>query len=95
MISAVTWLALAVSADDYFSHSKAVRNAAVARSGILLQQRSIEAVKDRVLPSAFLGLATFLLGFSFAFANILKNVGLRGDKMAAALPLIKKQQQKV
>lgn len=32
MISAVTWLALAVSADDYFSHSKAVRDAAVAGS---------------------------------------------------------------
>ena len=47
------------------------------------------------LAGAVLGLATFLLGFSFAFANILKNVGLRGDKMAAALPLIKKQQQKV
>ena len=95
MISAVTWLALAVSAGDYFSNRKAVRDAAVAGSGILSQQGSIEAVKDRVLPFAFLGLATFLLGFSFAFANILKNVGLRGDKMAAALPLIKKQQQKV
>ena len=32
IISAVTWLALAVSADDYFSHSKAVRDAAVAGS---------------------------------------------------------------
>ena len=32
MISAVSWLALAVSASDYFSHSKAVRNAAVAGS---------------------------------------------------------------
>jgi hypothetical protein len=60
-----------------------------------LQQGIIEAVKERVLPFAFLGLATFLLRFSFAFANILKNVGLHGDKMAAALPLIKKQQQKV
>ena len=32
MISAVTGLALAVSASDYFSHSKAVRDAAVAGS---------------------------------------------------------------
>jgi hypothetical protein len=32
MILAVTWLALAVSAGDYFNHSKAVRDAAVAGS---------------------------------------------------------------
>ena len=36
-----------------------------------------------------LGLATFLLGFGFAFANILQNVRLRGNTMAATLPLLK------
>ena len=92
MISAVVWVALAISAGDYFANSKAVRDAAEAGSGLLSQQGSIEAFKDWVLPFAFLGLATFMLGFGLAFADILKNVRLRGDTMAAALPLIKQQQ---
>ena len=92
MISAVVWVALAVSASDYYANSKAVRDAAEAGSGLLSQQGTIEAVKHWVLPFAFLGLATFLLGFGLAFANILKNVRLRGDTMAAALPLIKQRQ---
>ena len=91
MISAVVWVALAISAGDYFANSKAVRDAAEAGSGLLSQQGSIEAFKDWVLPFAFLGLATFMLGFGLAFADILKNVRLRGDTMAAALPLIKQQ----
>ncbi|MDP6402219.1 MAG: hypothetical protein QF467_01575, partial [SAR202 cluster bacterium] len=57
MISAVTWIVLAVMAGDYFTNSKAVRDA--DETGILSQLGSIEAVKDWVLPFAFLGLATF------------------------------------
>jgi hypothetical protein len=87
MISAVTWIVLAVMAGDYFTNSKAVRDA--DETGILSQLGSIEAVKDWVLPFAFLGLATFLLGFGVAFANILRNVRLRGNTMAAALPALK------
>lgn len=92
MISAVVWVSLAVSTGDYFTNSKAVRDAAEAGSGLLSQQGTIEAFKDWVLPFAFLGLATFMLGFGLAFADILKNVRLRGDTMAAALPLIKQRQ---
>ena len=44
-----------------------------------------------MLPFAFLGLATYLLGFGFAFANILSNVRLRGNTMAAALPALKER----
>ena len=94
MIAAVTWLVLAVMTGDYFTNSKAVRDAADAagaNAGILSQQGSIEAVKDWVLPFAFVGLATFLLGFGFAFANILKNVRLRGNTMAAVLPELKRR----
>ena len=89
MVAAITWLVLAVLAGDYYSNSKAVRDAAAAGSGILSQQGSIEAVKDWILPLAFLGLATYLLGFGFAFGNILRNVGLRANTMAAVLPAIK------
>ena len=67
------------------------RDAADAASGILSQQGSIEAVKDWVLPLAFLGLGTFIVGFGFAFANILANVKLRGNTMAAVLPELKQR----
>jgi len=85
-IAADTWIVLAIMTGDYFTNSKAVRDAAEAGSGILSQQGSIEAVKLWVLPLAFLGVGTFLLGFGFAFANILRNIRLRGQTMAAALP---------
>ena len=75
MVAAVTWIVLAVMAGDYYTNSKAVRDAAEASSAVLSQLGSIEAVKDWVLPFAFLGLATYLLGF--AFGNILRNVRLR------------------
>ncbi len=91
MITAITWIVLAVMTGDYFTNSKAVRDAAGGASGILSQQGSIEAVKDWVLPLAFVGLATFLLGFGFAFGNILRNVRLRGNTMAATLPELKRR----
>lgn len=91
MFAAITWITLAVMAGDYFSNPKAVRDAADAASGILSQQGSIEAVKDWVLPLAFLGLGTFILGFGFAFANILANVRLRANTMAAVLPELKQR----
>ena len=89
MIATVVWIVLALMTGDYFTNSKAVRDAAGAGSGILSQQGGIEAVKDWVLPFVFLGLGTYLLGFGFAFANILRNVRLRGNTMAAALPAIR------
>ena len=88
MVAAVVWIVLAVMANDYYSNTKAVRDADAA--GILSQLGSINAVKDWVLPLAFLGLATYLVGFGFAFSNILRNVKLRGATMAVALPAIKK-----
>ena len=50
---------------------------------------NFQATKAWVLPLEVLGLATFLLGFGFAFANILQNVRLRGNTMAAVLPVLK------
>ena len=89
MVAAVTWVVLAVMAGDYFTNSKAVRDADEA--GILSQLGSIEAVKDWVLPFAFVGISTFIVGFGFAFANILRNVRLRANTMAAALPELKQR----
>ena len=91
MVAAVTWVVLAVMAGDYYANAKSVRDGAAAGSGLLSQLGSIEAVKDWVLPFAFLGVATFVAGFGFAFGNILKNVRLRGATMAAALPTLKER----
>jgi len=88
MVAVVIWIVLAVMANDYYSNTKAVRDADAA--GILSQLGSINAVKDWLLPFTVLGLATYLLGFGFAFSNILRNVRLRGATMAVALPAIKK-----
>ena len=91
MVAAIAWITLAAMTGDFFSNSKAIRDAAEAGSGLLSQQGSIEAVKDWVLPFAFLGFATFIAGFGFAFVNILGNVRLRGNTMAAALPALKQR----
>ena len=61
MVAAIIWVVLAVMTGDYYANGKAVRDAAVAGSGILSQQGSIEAVKDWVLPFVFLGLAAMIL----------------------------------
>jgi hypothetical protein len=88
--ASAVWIGLAVMSGDYYANGKAVRDAAEAGAGVLSQLGSIEAVKDWVLPFAFLGIATFILGFAFAFGNILRNIRLRGGTMALALPAIKR-----
>ena len=91
MISAIMWIITSGMTSDYFSSSKAIRDAAEAGSPILAQLQSIEAINDWVLPFAFVGLGTYLLGFGFGFANILRNVRLRGDTLAATLPQLKER----
>ncbi len=89
MAASVIWVVLAVLAGDYYSNSKLIRDTAEAGSGLLSQLASIQGLQAWLLPFSFLGLATFLLGFGFAFANILKNIRLRANTMAAALPELK------
>ena len=89
MIAAATWIELAVMAGDFVTNAKAVRDA--DQAGILSQQGSIAAVKAWGLPLTFVGLATFIAGFGFAFANILSNIRLRANTMAAALPALKER----
>ena len=91
MVITVAWVVLAVTANDYFGNSKAVRDAAEAGSAVLSDLGTIHAVMAWVKPLEVLGLATFLLGFGFAFANILQNVRLRGNTMAATLPVLKER----
>ena len=89
MIASVAFLVAASTAGDYYANSKAVRDAAEAGSAVLSQLGSIAAVTDWALPFAFVGIATFIAGFGFAFVNILRNVRLLGNTMAAALPELK------
>ena len=89
MIASIAFLVAAGTAGDYYANSKAVRDAAEAGSSVLSQLGSIVAVTDWALPFAFVGVATFIAGFGFAFVNILRNVRLRGNTMAAALPELK------
>ncbi len=87
----VTWVVLAVLAGDYYSNGKAVRDAAGAGSALLSDLQNIETTKAWLMPLPILGLSTFLLGFGFAFANILKNIQLRGNTMAEVLPALKER----
>ena len=91
MAITIIWVVLAVVAGDYYSNSKAVRDAAGAGSGVLSQLSNIQATKAWLLPLEILGIATFLFGFGFAFANILRNIRLRGSTMAAVLPTLKER----
>ena len=90
MAVAATWAVISlVWASDYYSYSKVVRDAAAAGSGTLSTLASIQTTKAWLLPLQVLGLSTLLLGFGFAFANILQNVRLRANTMAAVLPALK------
>ena len=85
-VASIAFIAAASTAGDYYANSKAVRDAAEAGSAVLSQLGSITAVTDWALPFAFVGIATFIAGFGVAFVNILRNVRLRGNTMAALLP---------
>ncbi len=93
IIAAITviWVVLALVAGDYYSNSKAVRDAAEAGSGVLSQLSNIQTTKAWLLPLEILGIASFLMGFGFAFANILQNIRLRGNTLAAVLPALKER----
>ena len=92
MAITITWVVVAVVwTDDYYSYSQAVRDGAAAGSGMLSDLENIRTTTMWLLPLQILGLAIFLVGFGFAFANILRNIRLQGDSMAAALPALKER----
>ena len=90
LVATVTWLVISVAwTNDYYAFSKGARDGAEAGSALLVNLASIQTTKAWVMPLEVLGLSTFLLGFGFAFANILQNVPLRGNTMVAVLPEMK------
>ena len=94
IILAITfiWVMLAFWAEDYYDYTKSVRDAAAdAGTGVLSRLGNIEATKAWLLPLEILGISSFLFGFGFAFANILRNIKLRGATLAAVLPRLKER----
>ena len=90
LVATITWLVISVAwTNDYYAFSKGARDGAEAGSALLANLAKIQTTKAWVMPLEVLGLSTFLLGFGFAFANILQNVRLRGNTMAAVLPEMK------
>ena len=89
-VAAIAWLVISVVwTNDYYAFRKGTRDGAEAGSVLLANLASIQSTKAWVMPLEVLGLSTFLLGFGFAFANILQNVRLRGNTMDAVLPELK------
>ena len=90
LVAAIAWLVISVVwTNDYYASSKGARDGAEVGSVLLANLASIQTTKAWVMPLEVLGLSTFLLGFGFAFANILQNIRLRGNTMAAVLPELK------
>lgn len=88
MVALIVGIALGVSAGDYFSETKATRDAAASGSGLLSQIGTISAVKAWLLPLQFLGVATLFAAIAVALAVIIKNIQLRAEAFAAALPVL-------
>ena len=55
MVALIVGIALGVSTGDYFSETKATRDAATSGSGLLSQIGTISAVKGWLVPLQFLG----------------------------------------
>ena len=90
LVAAIAWLVISVVwTNDYYPFSKGARDGAEAGSVLLANLASIQTNKAWVMPLEVLGLSTFLLGFGFAFANILQNFRHRGNTMADGLPELK------
>ena len=93
LVAAIAWLVISVVwTNEYYAFSKGARDGPEAGSVLLANLASIQTTKAWVMPLEVLGLSTFLLGFGFAFANILQNVRLHGNTMAVFLPELKARQ---
>jgi hypothetical protein len=86
MIVLVVGITVGFLADDYYSDTKAVRDAGGA--GLLSDLGTIMAIPAWLVPLIFLGLATFFAGIAVVLAIIIKTLQTRGQAMELALPLI-------
>ncbi len=91
MVAFIVGIALGISTGDYYSGTKAVRDAAIpggAGSGTLSQIGTISAVQAWLLPLKFVGVALFFTGIGVALWTIVGSIQLRGEAMRVALPAV-------
>ena len=86
MVVLIVGITLGVLADDYYSNTKAVRDAGEA--GLLSDLGTIMAIPAWLEPLKFLGLGTFFAGIAVVLAIIIKTIQTRGQAMELALPQI-------
>lgn len=89
MVAFIIGIALGISYADYWSNSKAIRDAAspINNPGILSQVGTITAVEAWLVPFKFVGLTMFFSGIAAALATIIKSLQLRGDAFETAFPI--------
>ncbi len=80
---------LGVQAGDYYSNTKAVRDAAPAGSRLLADIGGISAVSTWLEPLRFVGFATFFAGIVAALSAIVPRIQLRAATLAAAISAVK------
>ena len=88
MVALIVGIALGISIGDYFSETKATRDAATSGSGLLSQIGTISAVNAWLEPLKFLGFATLFTAIAVALAVTIKNLQLRAEAFATALPVL-------
>ena len=86
MVVLIVGIVVGVLADDYYSNTKALRDAGEA--GLLSDLGTIQAIPAWLEPLKFLGLATFFAGIAVVLAIIIKTLQTRGQAMELALPQI-------
>jgi hypothetical protein len=86
MVVLAVGITLGVLSDDYYSNTKAVRDAGEA--GLLSDLGTIMVIPAWLEPLKFLGLATFFAGIAVVLAIIIKTLQTRGQVMELVLPLI-------
>ncbi|MDA1258530.1 MAG: hypothetical protein O3C10_11930 [Chloroflexi bacterium] len=86
MIVLIIGIVLGVLTDDYYSNSKALRDAGGA--GLLSDLGDIQSTGVWLGPLQFFGLSMFFAGITAVLAIIIKTLQLRGQALELALPQI-------
>lgn len=85
VISFIIGLVVSATAADYYTASKAVREAAVKGSDLATQKAFIEATKAWLPTLKFLGMGMLLGGVTFLLATILGALRVGGGRVQEAL----------
>ena len=79
---------LGMSAGEYWSFTKIVRDGAAAGSGELSQIWTITAVSTWLEPFRFVGVALFFAGIAAALWAVVPRIQLRANALAMVIPAV-------